>query len=99
VNHFAEAAVRDSVLVTMTKQVLNGTGVPTIFYPSYYAFARKLNKRVNGPDGPRLAGDSAACEAAIHVSTWVARGLVQSVLERIVVSVLNISYPPKPESA
>jgi hypothetical protein len=96
VSRFAEGRMRDSVLVEMTKQALNSAGIPTIQYPAYYAFTRKLNKRLNGPDGPRLTGDSASAEAATHVAQWIARGLCQSVLASIVVNVLNVSYPPRP---
>jgi hypothetical protein len=94
VSRYAEGAVRDSILVTQTR-LLNAAGIPTITYSWYYAFVRKLNKRLNGPDGPRLSGESASIEAANHVSQWVMRGLTQSVLSSIVVNVLNISYPPK----
>jgi predicted alpha/beta-hydrolase family hydrolase len=96
VSRYADGAVRDSILVTQTKQILNAAGVPTISYPWYYAFVRKLNKRLNGPDGPRLSGESASIEAANHVIQWVMRGLQQSLLASIVVDVLNIPYPPQP---
>jgi predicted alpha/beta-hydrolase family hydrolase len=96
VSRYADGAVRDSILVTQTKQLLNAAGVPTIMYSWYYAFVRKLNKRLNGPDGPRISGESASIEAANHVAQWVMRGLTQSVLSSIVVNVLNISYPPQP---
>jgi predicted alpha/beta-hydrolase family hydrolase len=96
VSRYAEGAVRDSILVTQTRQLLNAAGIPTITYSWYYAFVRKLNKRLNGPDGPRISGESASIEAANHVSQWVYRGLTQSVLASIVVNVLNIPYPPQP---
>jgi predicted alpha/beta-hydrolase family hydrolase len=95
VSRYANGAVRDSILVTQTKQILNSAGVSTLQYLFYYAFVRKLNKRLNGPDGPKLSGESASIEAANHVAQWVMRGLSQSVLSSIVVNVLNISYPPQ----
>jgi hypothetical protein len=96
VSRYADGAVRDSILVTQTKQILNAAGIPTISYSWYYAFVRKLNKRLNGPDGPKLSGESASIETANHVAQWVMRGLSHSVLSSIVVNVLNISYPPQP---
>jgi predicted alpha/beta-hydrolase family hydrolase len=96
VSRYANGAVRDSILVTQTKQLLNAAGVPTISYSWYYAFVRKLNKRLNGPNGPKLSGNSAAQEASVHIASWVARGLLASLLRSIAVNVLNISYPPQP---
>jgi predicted alpha/beta-hydrolase family hydrolase len=96
VSRYADGAVRDSILVTQTKQILNAAGIPTISYSWYYAFVRKLNKRLNGPAGPKLSGNSAAQEASIHIASWVSRGLIASLLRSIAVNVLNVSYPPQP---
>jgi len=74
------------------KQVCSTAGVPTRDYPGYLAFGRQLWKL-----GQReITGESAAQEAAVLIAKWVARGLVQSVLESIRTDVFNIGPPVGP---
>jgi hypothetical protein len=77
---------------TQVRQVLNGSGVPTIQYPFYLCFGRELWSRIrNG-----MEGESLAIEAAVLPAKWVARGLTQGVLEDIRTDVFNVSAPVTP---
>ncbi len=71
------------------KQVLDAEGVSIITYPFYLNFGREMwhLQRIN------LSGESLAVEAATLIGKWVARGLSQSVLERIRTQVFNIGAP------
>jgi hypothetical protein len=77
---------------TQVRQVLNGSGVPTIQYPFYLCYGRELWSRIrNG-----MEGESLAIEAAVLLAKWVARGLTQSVLQDIRTDVFNVSAPVAP---
>ena len=71
--------------------ILNTAGVSVIQYPFYLSFGREMWKLTN-----RIAGESAAIEAAVHIAKWVARGLTQSVLESIRFDVFGVSAPAGP---
>ncbi|MFO7639376.1 MAG: hypothetical protein R6X14_08830 [bacterium] len=75
-----------------TKQVLAGDGVSSVRYAGYCSFAGELDKarRKLG------AGDALALEAATLIAKWVARGLDQSVLEKVRYQVFDISAPVGP---
>ena len=66
--------------------VLEAAGVATIHRPLYYAFARRIDKWVrNG-----IAGEALRVTVAVWLNSWLARGLTQSVLERIVSQVFGL---------
>ena len=73
------------------RQVLNGEGVSMIQYPFYLAFGRQVWKL-----SQRVTGESAALEAANYVALWTARGLSQTILEKIRFDVFGISAPVAP---
>jgi len=74
------------------KQTLDAAGVPTRDYPSYLAFGRELWALGR----KEISGESAAKEAATLIAKWVARNLVQAVLQAIRTQVFNISAPTPP---
>jgi hypothetical protein len=74
------------------KQVCDGAGVPTRDYPSYLAFGRSLWALGR----KEISGESAAKEAAVQITKWKARGLVEAVLQGIRTDVFNIAAPIGP---
>jgi len=70
------------------RQVLNSDGISMIQYPYYLAFGRQLWKLTQ-----RVSGESAAIEAQTIIAKWVARGLDQTVLEKIRTDVFGILAP------
>ena len=71
------------------KQVLDGEGVSMAIYSQYLCFGREvwsLQRR-------GVSGETLAIEAATLVAKWVARGLDQTVLEKIRTDVFNVSAP------
>jgi hypothetical protein len=77
---------------TQVKQVLDGLGLPTIQYPSYLCYGRELWALTR----KEISGESLAIEAQVLLDKWVARGLVQSALEKVRKDVFNISAPVAP---
>jgi hypothetical protein len=77
---------------SQVKQVLDGLGLPTVQYPFYLAFGRELFRL--GRQG--VSGESVAIEAQVLLDKWVARGLVQSALEKVRKDVFNIVAPVAP---
>ena len=74
------------------RQVCDGSGVPTIQYPFYLCFGREvwaLTRR-------EISGESLAQAVAVLVAKWVARGLVQAVLQAIRSDVFNVGAPLAP---
>jgi len=78
-----------NLYLTQTKQVLAGEGVSSIAYAGYCAFAGEMAMTRNKLGG----GESLAIEAQTLVAKWVARGLDQTVLEKIRTDVFNIGAP------
>jgi len=74
---------------TEVKQVLDGEGVYTILYPAYLNFGREMWKKSQ----QNISGETLAIEAATLVAKWVARGLDQTVLEKIRTDVFNVAAP------
>lgn len=81
-----------ALMESQVKQTLDASGVATIQYPFYLCFGRELWSMTR----KEISGDSAAKEAAVLVSKWVARGLTQAVLQAIRSQVFNIPAPPAP---
>jgi hypothetical protein len=75
------------------KQVLDGLGLPVIQYPFYLCYGRELWHITHERS---MSGESAAVEAQVLLDKWVARGLVQSALEKIRKDVFNIVAPVAP---
>jgi hypothetical protein len=75
-----------------TKQTLDALGLPTIDYPSYLAYGRELWSMSRRD----ITGESAAQAAQVLLDKWVARGLVQPVLEAVRHQVFSISAPVVP---
>jgi hypothetical protein len=74
------------------KQVCDGSAVATIMYPYYLNFGREMWS-LQQKD---ISGDSLAAEAQVLITKWVARGLVQAVLQDIRTQVFNVSAPVAP---
>ncbi|HDQ99001.1 MAG TPA: hypothetical protein ENN51_01750 [candidate division WOR-3 bacterium] len=81
-----------NLYLAATKQVLAGEGVSAILYAGYCAFAGEMD-RARRKLG---AGQGLALEAATLVAKWVARGLSQSVLEKVRLQVFDVSAPVGP---
>jgi hypothetical protein len=80
------------LLATMeaeVKQVLDGEGISVILYPFYLNFGRELWRLQRN----NLSGESLAVEAQTLIQKWVARGLGQTVLEKIRTDVFTIPAP------
>ena len=77
---------------TAVKQVLDGSGVPTIQYPFYLSFGREMWALQN----KEISGESLAQEAAVLIAKWVARGLTQAVLQAIRTDAFNVGAPLTP---
>lgn len=73
----------------MVRQVLNGEGVSVVLYPAYLNFGREMWKL--GAKG--ISGESAALEAQTLIQKWVARGLSQTVLEKLRTDVFSVPAP------
>ncbi len=74
------------------RQTCDASGVPTIQYPFYLCFGREvwaLTRR-------EISGESLAQAVAVLVAKWVARGLVQAVLQAIRSDVFNVGAPLAP---
>jgi len=74
------------------KQTCDAAGVPTISYPFYLCFGREMWALIRKD----ISGESLAQEAATLIAKWVARGLVQAVLQSIRTDVFNIVAPSAP---
>jgi len=74
------------------KQVCDGAGVPTIQYPFYLNFGREIWALTR----KEVSGESLAQEAAVLIAKWVARGLMQSVLQAVRTDVFNVAAPIAP---
>ena len=74
---------------TQVKQVIDGEGVAITDYPWYLDFGRELWRLQRN----EVSGESLAGEVATLVAKWVARGLDQTVLEKIRTDVFNVAAP------
>jgi len=74
------------------KQTCDAAGVPTIQYPFYLCFGREMWALIRKD----ISGESLAQEAATLIAKWVARGLVQAVLQSIRTDVFNVAAPSAP---
>jgi len=74
------------------KQTCDAAGVPTISYPFYLCFGREMWALIRKD----ISGESLAQEAATLIAKWVARGLVQAVLQSIRTDVFNVAAPSAP---
>jgi hypothetical protein len=85
-DNFRAAYVHGRELEVRVREVLVAADVPSIQYPFYFAFARRLDRlsRI-------CSGESLRLEAQAYVAYWVARGLVESVLKEVCVDALDIS--------
>ena len=74
---------------TQVKQTLDGEGVSITDYPFYLDFGREVwhLQRIE------VSGESLAQEVALLIAKWVARGLDQTVLEKVRTDVFNVSAP------
>jgi hypothetical protein len=72
-------------LEARVREVLLVADVPSIQYPFYFAFARRLDRlsRI-------CSGESLRVEAQAYLAYWVARGLIQSVLRTVCTQALDI---------
>jgi len=84
-DNFRAAYVHGRELEARVREVLVTAEVPSIHYPFYFAFARRLDRlsRI-------CSGESLRIEAQAYLAYWVARGLVESVLKAVCLDALNI---------
>jgi len=85
--HMAAATPMLVSMEAQVKQVLDGEGVSVIQYPFYLCFGREMWKLQTGKE---FSGESLAQEAATLIAKWVARGLDQTVLEKIRTDVFSV---------
>ena len=84
-DNFRSAYVHGRELEARVREVLVTAEVPSIQYPFYFAFARRLDRlsRI-------CSGESLRMEAQAYLAYWVARGLVESVLKGVCTQALDI---------
>ena len=84
-SNFRTAYERQRALEARVRDVLVAAEVPSIQYPFYFAFARRLDRlsRI-------CSGESLRMEAQAYVDYWAARGLVAAVLKVICLDALDI---------
>ena len=78
-----------NLYLTATKQILAGEGISSIQYAGYCAFAGELAMSRDKLGG----GESLAIEGQTLIQKWVARGLSQTVLEKLRTDVFSVSAP------
>lgn len=71
------------------KEVLNLSGIPTMYYIFYLDYGREMWRLKNRD----ISGDSLAAESAVLIDKWAARGLVRAVLETISTQVFDVQVP------
>jgi len=74
-------------LETQAKDILEANGVAPIDIPFYLAYVRQLY-RITQTHG---SGTIATNEAKLYYNTWVARGLVSTVLQQLASNLFGIS--------
>jgi hypothetical protein len=75
---------------TETKQVLDGTGIDTMFIVFYLDYARQLFRLSHGRS---ISGPTLAREAQVLLEKWQNRGLRPDVLAAIRTNVFNVPAP------
>jgi hypothetical protein len=85
-DNFRAAYVHGRELEARVREVLLVADVPSISYPFYFAFARRLDRlsRI-------CSGESLRIEAQAYLDYWAARGLVESVLKAVCLDALDIA--------
>ena len=85
-DNFRTAYVHGRELEARVRDVLVGAEVPSIQYPFYFAFARRLDRlsRI-------CSGESLRLEAQAYLAYWAARGFVEAVLKAVCLDALDIS--------
>jgi len=85
-SNFRAAYERQRELEARVRDVLVGADVPSIQYPFYFAFARRLDRlsRI-------CSGESLRLEAQAYLDYWAARGLVAAVLRVVCLDALDIA--------
>jgi hypothetical protein len=73
------------------KQVIDGLGLPVTHIAPLLAFAMELWSSTG-----KYHGETLAIEAQVLVDKWVARGMVQSALEKIRKDVFDVNPPVAP---
>ena len=83
---YRAAYVHARELEARVREVLFADNVPTIQYPFYFAFARRLDRlsRV-------CSGESLRVEAKAYLDYWVARGLAEPVLRAVCALVFDLA--------
>ena len=76
---------------TETKQVLDASGIDTMYIVFYLDFARQLFKLSHGRT---ISGATLAKEAQVLLEKWASRGLDPKVLATVRTQVFNIGEPP-----
>ena len=85
-SNYRTAYVHGRELDARVRDVLIATDVPSIHYPFYYAFARRLDRlsRI-------CSGESLRVEAKAYLDYWVARGLAGPVLKEVCILVFDLA--------
>ncbi len=85
VEHFRQAQVRDAELVSMVKEVICKHPVPTILFPYYYVFARKVAKFMR-----KFGGETLLVQVGLLRDYWHARGLDRTILNQVCAEVFEV---------
>ena len=87
---YEAAVVALSSMETQTKQVLDASGIDTMYIVFYLDFARQLFRLSHGRS---ISGPTLAKEAQVLLEKWQARGLKPEVLAAIRTDVFNVPAP------
>ena len=88
---YEAAMVALSSMETQAKQVLDASGIDTMYIVFYLDFARQLFKLSHGRT---ISGATLAKEAQVLLEKWASRGLDPKVLAAGRTQVFNIGEPP-----
>jgi hypothetical protein len=94
VDNYAVAAVEQDCILQQVRFVLGIHDVPTIHNPFYHSFSCELS-RLNRTE---LSMESRQFEFVVIMAKWVMRGLTQSVLKDIGLTVFNLQAPAAPDA-
>jgi acyl-CoA reductase-like NAD-dependent aldehyde dehydrogenase len=89
---YEAAMIALSSMETQTKQVLDASGIDTMYIVFYLDFARQLFRLSHGRS---ISGPTLAKEAQVLLEKWQARGLNPVVLAAIRTDVFSVP-PPEP---
>ena len=89
---YEAAMVALSSMETQTKQVLDASGIDTMYIVFYLDYARQLFRLSHGRS---ISGPTLAREAQVLLEKWQNRGLRPDVLAAIRTNVFNVP-PPTP---